>query len=268
MTILPAQNFVVPSPENNLVTIIVTHYNYSEHVEGALRSVIQQTHQNFECVVVDDCSLDHHVAKLRQIVQELADPRIRVLEMKENRGQTFGVFAALAESSGEFVALLDPDDRYDPTFIDKMLRCHLNPCIYAAVAACEMGLFRQNGQCVTRTYVGFKQAAMEQGVLPKVEARYMDFGFSAYYPSTKTGWLWGTTSSLMFRRDALMLLRQVSFMPDLKICADTYCVTGCHILGGTLFVDETLSWRGPDAGVPCRHALVDRPRGARAARNG
>jgi hypothetical protein len=48
----------------------------------------------------------------------------------------------------------------------------------------------------------------------------------------------------MFRRDALEALRRDVYMTNTKIHADTYCVTGAHMLGGTLFIDEVLSWRG------------------------
>ena len=44
---------IVPDINQTLVTIIVTHYNYSEFVETALRSVIAQDHKNFECIILD-----------------------------------------------------------------------------------------------------------------------------------------------------------------------------------------------------------------------
>jgi Glycosyl transferase family 2 len=242
------QPHVLSSPEQSLVTVIITHYNYADHVGAALQSVIAQTHKNFDCVVVDDCSLPEERDKLRAIVERLGDPRIRLLELAENRGQTNAVFAALGVSRGEFVSLLDPDDLYDAHFLERMLKCHLNPIVYAPVAACEMGLFRTGGGVVARNSVGYRYYAIEKGDLPRAEARQMDFGFSAYFPSTEVGWLWGTTSSLMFRRNALELLRADSFPPELKICADTYCVYGAHMLGGTLFLDDLLSWRGVHGG--------------------
>ncbi|MEQ1519491.1 MAG: glycosyltransferase family A protein [Usitatibacteraceae bacterium] len=227
-----------------LLTVIVTHYNYSDYVHDALASLTCQTHRNFECVIVDDHSEPSHLERLKKIVSELADSRFRILALTENAGQTNAVFEGLHKSTGEFVALLDPDDIYVPSFLAKMLACHLNPVTYAAVASCEMGLFRIGGHKLTNCYVGFKQRALEAGTLPRAEASLSDFGFSAYYPQDTPGWLWGTTSSMMFRRDALEALRRDTYMPDTKVHADTYCVYGAHILGGTLFVDELLSWRG------------------------
>lgn len=230
--------------EKVLVTVIVTHYNYSEFVEAALKSVVTQSHSNFECVVVDDCSNPEHIQKLRQILESLTDKRFKLIELSKNTGQTNAVFEALKHSTGEFVSLLDPDDLYESQFIEKMLKCHLNPSVTAAVATCEMGLFRIGGSILSKSYVGFKREAIANADLPKCEASLYDFGFSKYYPPETTGWLWATTSSLMFRRDALEILRRKTYMLDTKICADTYCVIGSHLLGGTLFLDEALSWRG------------------------
>lgn len=235
---------LIPTNEKVMVTVIVTHYNYSEFVEAALKSVVTQSHSNFECVVVDDCSNPEHIQKLQQILESLADKRFKLIELNKNTGQTNAVFEALKQSTGEFVSLLDPDDLYEPQFIEKMLKCHLNPCVSAAVAACEMGLFRIGGSILSKSYVGFKHDAIINAELPKCEASLYDFGFSKFYPPETVGWLWATTSSLMFRRDALEILRRKTYMQDTKICADTYCVMGSHLLGGTLFLDEVLSWRG------------------------
>lgn len=238
------QNGQIPVPKDTLITVIVTHFNYSYFVGQALHSVARQSHTNFECVIVDDGSDQSHLAQLKLLLTSLDDKRFRVIELAENKGQTFALFEGLRYSSGEFVSLLDPDDLYGSDFLEKMLRCHLNPCVYASVAACEMGLFRIGGSILTNSYVGFKSKALDDEKLMHYEASLSDFGFSTYYPPEATGWLWATTSSLMFRRDALEALRRETYMPNTKVHADTYCVFGAHMLGGTLFVDEVLSWRG------------------------
>jgi Glycosyl transferase family 2 len=242
---------IVPAANDTLITVLVTHFNYSHLIGRALQSVSQQTHRNFECMIVDDGSQAAHVKKLHEEISKLAGTRFRVLALPKNMGQTAALFEGLKETRGEFVALLDPDDVYEPMFLERMLRGHLNPVAYAAVAACEMALYRVGGGPLSGTYSRFRKDAVADGSLPRAEASLQDFGFSRYYPPETPGWLWCTTSSLMIRRDALACLTRQSYMPDLKICADTYCVMGAHMLGGTLFVDQALSWRGihPDNAV-------------------
>ena len=234
----------IPNPHETLVTIIVTHYDYSHIIADALASVAKQSHTQFECIVVDDCSSLKHRTALRSIMEKCSDTRFKLIELAENKGQTNAIFEGLRKSSGEFVALLDPDDLYTPDFLKKMLKCHLNPVLYAAVAACDMGLYRVGGSVLTHNYVGFRHESIKNGTYPRHEASLLDYGFSTYYEPETVGWLWATTSSLMFRRDALEALRRTEYMPNLKICGDTYCAIGCHMLGGTLFLDEVLSWRG------------------------
>lgn len=247
-TIFSGDVVTVPTQKQTLITVIITHYNYSEIVANALASVARQSHSDFECIVVDDCSSQAHLLGLRSKLEILSDKRFKLIELAENKGQTNAIFEGLRQSTGEFVSLLDPDDLYAPEFLERMLRCHLNPVVYAAVVGCDMGLYRVGGSILTRGYVNFKHQAIKNGTLPRSEASLIDFGFSAYYPPETTGWLWATTSSLMFRRDALEALRQEQYMPNLKICGDTYCVTGCHMLGGTLFLDEVICWRGVHTG--------------------
>ena len=234
----------MPPQEETLITVIVTHFNYAHMIENALRSVAAQSHAAFECIIVDDFSNTQNRNELRHIITNLADPRFKLVELSENKGQINAVFEGLSQSSGEFVSIIDPDDLYEPDFLMKMLKCHLNPCVYTSVAACEMGLFRIGGPVLTRSYVGFKHDAVLANELAKYEASLLDFGFSKFYPPEIPGWLWATTSSLMFRRDALEALRRETYLAHTKIHADTYCVFGAHMLGGTLFVDELLSWRG------------------------
>lgn len=247
---LPASGHAVgamPSLQATLVSVIITHYNYSGHVEGAIRSVLQQTHSRFECIVVDDCSSPPHREALREIIARCADPRVTLIELPVNKGQITALFEGLAAARGEYVALLDPDDLYEPQFIEKLLRCHLNPVVYAPIAFCDMGLFRMGGDVLTRTYTGFKYRNIRNGTMARAEATMLDFGFSAYYPAETRGWIWATTSSMMYRRDALKLLVRADYDSSLKFYADAYCAFGAHFVGGTLYLDEVLSWRGPHA---------------------
>lgn len=125
-----------------LCSVIVAHHNYSEYAGECLKSLIHQTHQRFECVVVDDASTESEYETLRAVVDEIADPRIRLIRNAENIGQVPSFFRGLDETRGEFVCLLDPDDCYVPQFLEQMVGLHLNDYVYAPIACCDQALRR------------------------------------------------------------------------------------------------------------------------------
>jgi len=93
------------------VSVIVTVYNAASFLEPTLRSLLAQTFRNFETVVVDDGSTDDSAA----LVELLAagDSRIRLIR-QANAGVADALNRGIAESRGEFIALLDHDDLWHP----------------------------------------------------------------------------------------------------------------------------------------------------------
>ena len=137
-----------------MCTTIVTHRNYCHLVEDALLSVLDQTYENWECVVVDDFSTEGERRQLQAIVEGLSDHRIRFIQNTRQRGQIETFFAGLAVISGEFVSPLHPDDRLHPAYLEEMVRVHLNETVYCPIANCEQKLLRTDGALVTGTFRG------------------------------------------------------------------------------------------------------------------
>jgi glycosyltransferase involved in cell wall biosynthesis len=223
-------------------SVIIPHFNYSHLVEVALRSVAAQEHSDFECLIVDDCSAGDHRRELERILHRLADQRFTLIDRPGNGGQTQAVFEGLSHCTAEFVALLDPDDFYAPSFLSSMLTAHLNRVQIAALATCDMGLYRVGGSRLTNVFSRFSRDSQSQGEADGHADMLARHGYSQYYPPWTPGWLWCATSSLMFRRDALELIRPRR--PLAYHQADAYCAQGAHMFGGTLFVNRVLSYRG------------------------
>ncbi len=91
-----------------LVSVIMPAYNCEAHVGEAVASVLAQTYQDWELIVVDDASTD----RTAEIVQEFAnrDARVRLLRNERNVGGTASRNRAVAAARGEFAAILDNDD--------------------------------------------------------------------------------------------------------------------------------------------------------------
>jgi hypothetical protein len=80
--------------------------------------VLRQTHQNFEIVVVDDCSSDDTLAAVRDI----SDPRISFLRHDRNRGPAAARNTGARATSAPFLAFLDSDDEWFEIFLERHLR--------------------------------------------------------------------------------------------------------------------------------------------------
>jgi GT2 family glycosyltransferase len=92
------------------VTVLVPVYRGAEIVGKAIESVLTQTFEDFELLLVDDCSPDDSVA----VIESYDDPRIRLLRNEENLGQIGTLNRGLREARGAYIARLDQDDRCLP----------------------------------------------------------------------------------------------------------------------------------------------------------
>jgi len=96
-------------------SVVVPVYNRAALLGEALRSVLAQSEQDFEVIVVDDGSADNPA----RTVEALADPRI-VFIRQENRGGGAARNTGIDKARGRFVAFLDSDDRYLPHHLAAM----------------------------------------------------------------------------------------------------------------------------------------------------
>ncbi|MDW8071802.1 MAG: glycosyltransferase [Anaerolineae bacterium] len=98
------------------VSIIMPAYNAGRFIGEALESVLRQTFQDFEVIVVDDGSTDDTA----EVVARFADPRIRYV-YQENRGPEPARNSGLQLAQGNLIAFLDADDLWEPGFLAHMV---------------------------------------------------------------------------------------------------------------------------------------------------
>ena len=101
------------------VTIITPLYNYGKFLEAAVESVLRQTYQNWELIIVDDCSEDDSYKTALNIAKR--DSRIKVLKLAKNGGTAAARNSALDVAKGDFIAFLDADDEYDSNYLAEQL---------------------------------------------------------------------------------------------------------------------------------------------------
>lgn len=105
-----------------LVSIIIPVYNVEQYLAEALDSVIHQTYEKLEILVIDDGSSDRSGVICDTYAS--MDQRISVIH-QENRGLSAARNVGLDRMTGEVCAFLDPDDAYENTFIEKLLTAML-----------------------------------------------------------------------------------------------------------------------------------------------
>jgi GT2 family glycosyltransferase len=112
-------------------SVIIPLYNKAPYIQRAFDSVMAQTLQDFELIVVDDGSTDGGA----DIVERQRDPRVRIVH-QANAGPGAARNRGLREAKGEFVAFLDADDEWLPEYLGRSTK-HLR--LHAEVAAHSMG---------------------------------------------------------------------------------------------------------------------------------
>ncbi len=96
------------------VSVIIPAYNAAALIQRTLDSVFAQE-EDFEIIVVDDCSTDDTIA----VVEDIHDLRIKILRQEFNQGPAAARNRGLREARGEYCAFLDGDDYWEPEFLKK-----------------------------------------------------------------------------------------------------------------------------------------------------
>ena len=104
--------------EKGLVSVIMSNYNTPEdYLRSAIESILNQTYQNFEFIIIDDCSTDDSLS----IIETYYDKRIRIIKNGKNLGITKSLNRGLSVAKGEFVARMDADDVSFETRFEKQV---------------------------------------------------------------------------------------------------------------------------------------------------
>ena len=102
---------------NPLVSIIIPTYNREKLIDKTIYSIINQTYQNIEIIVVDDCSKD----KTIDIVNGIKDSRIVYKVLDKNQGAPAARNIGIQIATGDYIAFLDSDDRWEPNKLELQL---------------------------------------------------------------------------------------------------------------------------------------------------
>lgn len=100
-----------------LVSVLMPVYNGMPVILNSIKSLIWQTYENWECIIVDDGSTDGTAVFL----DGLSDQRFKIIHLLENKGRGFARQVCLEHASGVYIAYLDADDWCDPEKLNRQV---------------------------------------------------------------------------------------------------------------------------------------------------
>ena len=176
-------------------SVVIPLYNKEHYIEATIQSVLNQTCQDFEVLVVDDGSKDNSLALARKFESD----RVRIIP-QENQGVSVARNTGIRNAQGEFICFLDADDEWRPDYlatIDELTVQYPESAIFVTAYAVNMG----NGKINYST-----RLEPETGCLP------------SYWLTLAKGYDFVWTSATTMRRDTLM--EAGLFKPGEKIGQD------------------------------------------------
>lgn len=103
--------------KKDLISIITPVYNAAKFLDDTINSVLNQTYENFELLLINDCSTDNSV----EIIKKYKDKRIRLINNKVNSGAATSRNNGIKEAHGKYLCFLDADDLWSEYKLERQL---------------------------------------------------------------------------------------------------------------------------------------------------
>lgn len=178
-----------------LVSVVIPTYSRNITLSRAIDSVLEQTHQNLEIIVVDDNPPDSEWrVSTQKLMQQYADnEKIHYIQNAKNMGGSRARNEGIKAANGEYIAFLDDDDEYFSEKIEKQLHCFLTTDLNKlALVFCDAVMTYDNDKFVCYVKPRYKGCCLYEAMVNNCLA---------------------ATSQWMAKRDALMDVEMFTDVP-------------------------------------------------------
>lgn len=114
--------------KKDLISIIVPVYNSEKFIENTIESVINQTYDSWELILVNDCSTD----KSEEIIKKYINDKIKLINLERNSGAAVARNKGIEVANGKYIAFLDSDDVWKKEKLEKQINfMKNNKCVFS-----------------------------------------------------------------------------------------------------------------------------------------
>ena len=125
-----------------MISVIMAVYNAENCVRSAVDSILNQTYEDFEFIIINDCSTDNTL----DILKSYSDKRIKIINNERNLGQTKSLNIGIREAKGEYMARMDADDFAFPAKLERQLNYITKHPEYVAVGTSAHKVYARSGK--------------------------------------------------------------------------------------------------------------------------
>jgi len=191
------------------ISVVIPVYNVAPYIEQCLCSIMAQTIDDMEVLIVDDCGTDDSISIAKKLISEYTGNKIfKILQRKNNGGLSAARNTGIDAAKGDYITFVDSDDYIAPMMYEKLLQT-FSANDNVGITSCLPLFINENGQYVNDAYTSEVQKI--------VEAK--DF-FVQWFTSK----IWHTAWGKLYKKD---LFENVRFCEginneDIRLCIDMY----------------------------------------------
>lgn len=218
----------------DMVSVIIPNYNHASFLRQRIDSILNQTFQNFELIILDDCSTDNS----KEIIEQYrTHPKVsRIVYNKTNSGSVFKQWEkGIGYSKGDYVLIAESDDYAEPTLLKTLYEAIISqPEI--GLAYCDSYIVDENGKRDNKTFSTFRKEILG---LSKWEKSYVNNGREEIKENLLEWCTVNNASAVLFRKSVLETIQP--FDLGFKYIGDWYLYLKICNEYNIAFISEPLS---------------------------